>query len=188
MTRRYRPSHLWTLLKKLGWYYSLMLLVSVAALKALQFATRMSGVDVEYLNAGLRLVSRNALAAAQGNAEAEKKFQAIGVNIRDMNGHLKTSDQLFLSIAENFKKLPDSAKPGMAMQLFGRAGAMLAPVLNQSTAALRAFAAEGKQYEVGGGLLAKSEEFEQSQVRLQSTLKSLRNTVAVSVMPTEHVG
>lgn len=157
---------------------------NVGALKALQFTAKMSGVDVDYLNTGLRFVSRNALAAAQGNAEAAKKFESIGVNIRDVNGHLKTSDKLFLDIAERFRTLPDSMKPGTAMQLFGRAGAMLAPVLNKTKAELKAFADEGKQYAVGGGLLEKSEEFEQSQVRLQATLKSLRNTVAVSVMPT----
>jgi hypothetical protein len=158
--------------------------IGTSQLRAMQYAAKLTGTEAETLTNGLRLLSRQALAAAQGNQQAAQKFNYIGVSIFDVNGKLKTSDKLMMSISERFQRMPDGiAKTGMAMQLFGRAGAQLIPFLNKGPAALKAYADEWKNFEVGPELVERSHEFEQSQVRVFAALKNLRDLVALQIMP-----
>jgi hypothetical protein len=63
----------------------------------------------------------------------------LGLKATDAKGQLKSADTVMLEIADKFKKMPDGVtKTGLAIQLFGKAGADMIPVLNKGGAAIDA--------------------------------------------------
>lgn len=65
------------------------------------------------------------------SSKAASPFQKLGVNVKDANGKLRPFNELLLEVADKFKVLPDGAeKTALAMQLFGRSGKDMIPLLN----------------------------------------------------------
>ena len=112
--------------------------VAAGALLGLQQAAKMSHIEVGTMDAGLRLLSRNALKAAQGGAQAAQAFALLGVSIHGQDGKLRSADAIMMDMADRFEKMPDGIqKTGLAMQVFGRSGAQLIPMLNKADSFLK---------------------------------------------------
>jgi len=98
--------------------------VPVEALSALQHAAKITGVSFEDLQGGLLRLSK-------GMKDAPQKFAALGVSVRDANGEMRPTAEVLKDIAERFQSMPDGAeKTALAMELFGKSGAELIPMLN----------------------------------------------------------
>lgn len=113
--------------------------VPVAELSRLKHAADLSGVSIDQLAVGMRTLSRNMNDVAQGGGkQAGQAFSRLGVSIKDAEGKLKSSSQTLEDIAERFRTMPDGAtKTALAMQLFGKSGAAMIPMLNQGAAGIR---------------------------------------------------
>jgi hypothetical protein len=71
-----------------------------------------------------------------GNALAK-----LGISAVDSSNKMRPVDELMLDIADKFSKMPDGAqKTALAMELFGRAGANLIPMLNGGRDAIGQYA------------------------------------------------
>jgi phage-related protein len=67
----------------------------------------------------------------------------IGVNAIDASGNIRPLSELIPQLADVFKGMPDGVeKTGLAMQLFGRSGKDMIPVLNQGHEGLKALGDE----------------------------------------------
>lgn len=154
-------------------------------LHSLRFAAKMADMDAGTLSMGLRLLSRNAMNAAKGNQQAALGFYKAGVSITDASGHYKRSDQLLLDIADRFKAMPNGMeKTALAMQLFGRGGAQLIPMLNNGRAALKGWMEESEKYRTNvPDALEKTEAFEGANKRLGYWMMNLKKTIGFEVMP-----
>jgi len=70
--------------------------ISVSALQEFQFAANQSGVKVETLNMGLQRFGRRAAEAAAGTGEARDALKQLGIQLRDGEGNLRTTEDLFM--------------------------------------------------------------------------------------------
>ena len=71
-------------------------------------------------------------AAAKGSETAIEAFKKIGVNSVDAAGNMRPLQDVFLDVADKFQSMPDGAeKSRLALELFGRQGLQLIPVLDQ---------------------------------------------------------
>jgi len=106
--------------------------LGVEALQELQSAAYHANISQEDLATSLRFLQRNMFAAAQGGKEQARAFKTVGVSIKDQNGNLRDVDKVLGDVAEQFFNMPDGAKKtALAMQVFGRGGAALIPLLNK---------------------------------------------------------
>lgn len=120
--------------------------VTVEALSGLQYAAKLSDVDLGSLSGGLQRLSRTMADAARGSSTAVDAFRTLGVDFADSTGRLRQTDVVFTEIAEKFSKLPDGAtKTALAMQLLGRSGAEMIPLLNAGASGLEAYRKEAEQ-------------------------------------------
>lgn len=111
--------------------------VAVSELSALKYAADMSGTSLQGMVVGLRNLSRVTIEAAQGGKQAQDAFQQIGIQIRNDDGTLKDNNTLLGDIADKFKAMPDGAeKTALAMELMGRSGTEMIPMLNEGRAGL----------------------------------------------------
>lgn len=106
--------------------------VTTDAVQELGYAAERSGLSAEQMGEGLIHLAKHMAAAKQGSEEQAKAFATIGVKVTDASGHLRDAGDVLEDVAEHFKSMPDGTdKTALSMQLFGRAGAQLIPVLNK---------------------------------------------------------
>jgi hypothetical protein len=106
--------------------------VSVEALARFKKAAATSGTDIDAVSKALGKLSKGMYEAAQsGKGPTAEALKALGISATDAAGKLKTADQVTLEISNKFKAMPDGVeKTALAMQLFGKAGAEMIPMLN----------------------------------------------------------
>lgn len=114
-------------------------------LSKLKYAADMSGVSLQGLQTAVGRLSRNMNDAASGTGAGAKAFKALGINIKGADGSMKSSSAIMAEMADKFAKMPDGAqKTALAMELMGRSGADMIPMLNGGSAALNELMAEAK--------------------------------------------
>lgn len=129
--------------------------ITVEALSRFSKAASVSGTDIEGVSKGLVKLSKVMLDAATNGKQSAAAFAALGINIKNSDGSLKSADRVMLEVANRFKAMPDGvAKTALALKLFGKSGADLVPLLNMggdaidkmSTKMTTAFAQKADQY------------------------------------------
>lgn len=110
--------------------------ITTEALSQLSYVAQMSGSSAEELEKGL---VKLAVAAANG----DDAFSAMGISTTDAAGNLKKTDELLLEVSDKFAGYADGAeKSALAVDLFGKSGAALIPLLNSGSDGIRELAAE----------------------------------------------
>jgi hypothetical protein len=105
--------------------------VSVEALARFKKAAATSGTDIDAVSKALVKLSKGMLDAAAGSKQQMGAFKALGINIKDSSGQMKSADSVMLEIANRFKAMPDGVeKTALALKYFGKSGAEMIPMLN----------------------------------------------------------
>lgn len=107
--------------------------VPVEKLQGLAHAADLSGVSIEELAKGMQKLAVNmtAIAGGENSGKAASTLSALGLAATDASGQLKGTDEMLIQLADKFKGMEDgAAKTAMAVNLFGKAGADLIPMLN----------------------------------------------------------
>lgn len=161
--------------------------VTTEALSRLKYAADYSDVSLEQLSGGLQKLTKNLADVASGSGRtAQIALQALGISATDANGVLRSSDEVFADIADRFARMENGAtKTALAVQLFGRSGADLIPLLNSGRAGLKAMADEsdrlGLTVSTKTGLAA--EQFNDTITKVQKTLEGLVQRVSLAALP-----
>ena len=113
--------------------------VSVESLSKFGAAAADSGSSVDEVAKAMGRLARGVVDPASKTNEA---LRSIGISSTDASGKIKSMDQIMLDVADQFAKMPDGAqKTALAMDLFGKSGANLIPMLNQGRDALNQYSA-----------------------------------------------
>lgn len=120
--------------------------VSVESLGRLEFAAGLSGVETENLSTSLIKLNRSISEAAQGTAAQADAFAALGVSATSADGSLRPTEEVLNDLADSFSQAEDGVgKTAAAVEIFGRSGAQLIPLLNSGSAGLREMGLEAEQ-------------------------------------------
>jgi hypothetical protein len=138
--------------------------VAVEDLSKLEYAANLSGVSFEQLEKGLVTLGQQIGSAGAGNAEAAKKFESLGVSVRDSGGKLRPTIEVFYDIADAIAALPEgAAQTNAAIDIFGaKVGRDLVVALAGGSEAIKAM---GQELTDLGGVM--STELGQSQRAIQ---------------------
>ena len=158
--------------------------VSVEALSGLKFAAEQSGASIETLEMGIRNMQRVLLDVQQGSTTAARTLQDLGLNIQQLQ--TLSPEQQFLQMAQAISKVQDpSRQAALAMELFGRSGTQLLPMLQQGEAGIEALIAEARRL----GIVMSEEDakaaadFTDAMNRLSSVFKGIATQVASVITP-----
>ncbi len=103
--------------------------VAVEALSGLRYAAEQSGAGAEELEKGLRTMNRTVIEAARGSASARQAFGRLGIAVEDLSG--LSPDRQFELIADRLFTVQNPAnRATIAMEIFGKTGAQLLPLLS----------------------------------------------------------
>ena len=110
------------------------------------YAAKMSDVNAQELALGLKLLSRNMEDASSGSGDAAKYFSAMGISVKTTEGHLRPLNDVMGDIMDKFSTWEDGPrKIAIAMQLFGRSGEALIPLLNRGSSGFAELAREAQK-------------------------------------------
>jgi hypothetical protein len=109
---------------------SKMLGISTKSTQELGFIAKATGGDAESMALAMERLQLNLAKAATGAGPAAAALKALGINAKSLIG--VPIDQQMNRIADAFAKFGDGPnKTAVAMELFGRAGAQMIPVLDE---------------------------------------------------------
>jgi hypothetical protein len=120
-----------------------MFATTTEEMSRLGYAAKLSAIDQETLATGLGKISKMAADAAAGGATASDVFRALGIEVKDTDGSLKSSTVLLGDVAEKFKGYKNGAEEtALAIEVFGKSGASLIPLLNRGRDGIAELGAE----------------------------------------------
>ena len=150
--------------------------VAVESLSRFGQAAQDSGSSIEGVAKGMGQLARR---ITDPSSAASKALSGIGVATRDAQGKVRSLDAVMLEISDRFAKMPDGAeKSALAMQLFGKSGVELIPMLNQGRAALEQY-----QATISGDMAKSADEFNDSLNAIGRSLSGPFNEAVTALLP-----
>ena len=154
--------------------------IAADSLQAYVNAGKLAGVEQATIEKGLRRLAQSMREADQGVATYADAYKALGVTVRDSDGNLKESEVVLAQLADRFKQMPNGAtKAALAMEIFGRSGAQLIPMLNEGGEAL-----ERWNYQTSANFSQNAEYFNDQITMLGFGFDGFRKQLADALLPT----
>jgi|YNPNPStandDraft_1061719.scaffolds.fasta_scaffold00077_9 hypothetical protein len=149
--------------------------ISAEVLSELGFAAEQSGTDLATVEMGIRRMQAVIGDATNGLGSAEDALANLGLTVSQLVG--LSPDQQFEMIADGIAKIEDpSLRAAAAMDIFGRSGTMLLPLMSQGAAGIRELRQQARDL----GLTISTEDAD-SAARLGDALNMLWRVVKQGV-------
>lgn len=162
--------------------------VNVEAWTQLKYAADLADVSAEGLEKGLGQLAKNMQETIWSpSSAAARTFEQLGIQATDAEGKLRPLQDVLLEVSDRFRDMPDGPeKTAAAMNLFGKSGKDLIPLLNQGKTSIAAMMVEAKQL---GVTFSKedaeaAESFNDNSKRLDLVMQGLKNTIGKDLLPT----
>ena len=158
--------------------------VGVKALSELAFAAEQSGASLDSVEKGIRGMQRSLLNAEMGSKTATDALSALGLSVDELSG-MSPEDQ-FTMIADAIGDVEDPSKrAALAMQLFGRAGSELLPMMSENAEGIANLRKEAN--ELGRTMTAEdaqaAAELTDAMNRVKSVFIGVKNQIGAALAP-----
>lgn len=148
--------------------------VTAEAISALSYAAELSDVSLQELQKGLQLIGQDA-------ANGGKKLSEFGIAVRNLDGSLKTNDQLLREFADRIAGMETpSQRSAAAVKLLGEEGAKLVPLLSGGSTGIKTMTDEAERFGrvVSTEAAEAAAKFNDNLTRLQNRIQGLLQTMA----------
>ena len=124
--------------------------------------------------------------ATGGNKTYMQTFEDLGIKIKDSAGNLRQPNEIFEDVADIFHNTEDGiGKTALAVELFGKSGADLIPMLNDGKAGLKAFYAEAERLglALSNEMIAKGDAFSDQLENIGEQVKGVKLQLGAALIP-----
>jgi hypothetical protein len=105
--------------------------LSATALSEWGYVASQQGTSLDAMTSGLRILATHMEDAQTKGGAAADTFLKLGISATSANGQLRPTQDVLLDVADKFSHMADGAeKSALAVELFGRGGLAMIPVLN----------------------------------------------------------
>jgi|GEM_PF-3978797 len=160
--------------------------ITAKALSSLRFAGEATGTPMEALSTGLRKLSQNMAGASTGGKEQAEMFARLGVSVNNASGSLRGSDAVLRDLADRFSDMQDGpAKAALAMELFGKSGVDMVPLLNQGADGIEALHNEAVKLGavIGNDFAKQAADFNDNLTKMTAAGQGFFMVIAEQVLP-----
>jgi len=117
--------------------------IAVDDLSRLGYVAQMSGISADEMTSAIVKLSNTMAMASVNGGTASRVFDVLGVSVKNTDGTLRSQVDVLKDVADKFASYEDgAAKTALAVQLFGKSGANLIPVLNAGAEGIQAMSDE----------------------------------------------
>jgi len=157
---------------------------SAEGLSQLAFAAEQSGASIEDIEKGMRRLADVETEAARGGTAASKALGRVGLTAKDLEG--LSPEEKFLAISQGLSQIEDPAeRSSLAMDLLGKSGANLLPMMEDGAAGIQALMAEADSLgmTLTGDQAKAAADFDDAWQKATGTLSIVGKTIASFVLP-----
>lgn len=120
--------------------------ISAQNLSVLRYTAEQTGIPFETLAKGFKKMSTDIFEWVHGEKLAGEAFGDLGISMGDVQDKGQDMFAILSMVADKFQEMPDGPhKLAIAVELFGRAGQELIPILDKGSAGLSEFRSEAQQ-------------------------------------------
>lgn len=160
--------------------------MGVESFQKIAYAAKMSGIEAEKVTTSFIKFDKMIVDAAGGNKAYMQTFKDLGIQIKDSAGNLRQPNAIFEDVAEIFHNTEDgAAKTALAVELFGKSGAALIPMLNDGKSGLQAFYAEAKRMGLvlSAEAIGKGDAFSDQLEQIGQQVKGVKLQLGTALIP-----
>lgn len=160
--------------------------IAVETLSGFKLAADKSDLSLQSLATGLARMSRTVSEAQLGMKEYQEILQRAGLAAVDSTGKMRSMDDMLYDLADKFKGMPDGVeKTALAMDIFGRAGMEMIPLLNLGSEGLKKEREEAERLGLvmSGPTAQASEKFNDELTTLKKALLGLTLSIGQELLP-----
>jgi hypothetical protein len=153
--------------------------VATEEFSKLAYAAGLSDVSVQELQKGLQLLGQDA-------ANGGKKLSEFGIELRNVDGSLKSNDHLLREVADRISRMATPAeKSAAAVRLLGEEGARLVPLLNSGAQGLKDLGEEAGRFGqvVTDEAAEAAAKFNDNLLRIQSNISGMARQMSSELIP-----
>ena len=160
--------------------------VTTETLSRYSFAAKLAGTTSGAVERAFKTLGTRANDVQDGLTETIRSFEKLGVQALDEEGNIRELDTLFLEVIDSLSKLENKAlRNALAVELFGRSGLAMIPMLDQGTDALRRQLDEAESL---GGVWSTetgrmAEDFQDAITRMSTAWEAFKRTFFVELAP-----
>lgn len=131
-----------------------------------------NGMSIDKMQAGVKTLTSQMDAAAQGSGKASEAFGQLGVSVTNADGSLRSQEAVFEDSIKALQGVEnETERARLATQLFGRAGTEMAPLLNQTAESTEAL--KQKAHDLG---MVMSDETIDAGVKFTDTMDTMKRS------------
>lgn len=156
-------------------------------MSTLKYVAEQNGTTIDAVAQSMKFLARNAADAAGGNKEMAQSFADVGVNVRNADGSLKSSEQLLFDVADGLKGTSNATEATrLSLALLGRGSIELTEFLKLGSAGLRDGQAEARKFgaEISTKAAAGADKFNDSLNTLKFGVEGLARGIGDQLIPT----
>lgn len=160
--------------------------ISREAYQELDFITSQSGTSVDNLKAGLKTLTGVMDKTKDGTSKTATALEELGISAVNSDGSLRDNEEVMWETFEALTKLEDqTAKERLAVELFGKAGSELMPMLNGSADSIQNMRQQAHDL----GLVMSNEavdasvKFTDTMDQLQRSFSAAKNNLGAALLP-----
>ena len=160
--------------------------VSTDTLQKWDYAARFIDTDTETMTKGLAKVVKQQASAIKTGKEYIETLDGQKINLRDSNGELKTSEQLFMEMIDALGNIADeTTREAAAQELFGKSFQEMMPLINAGSEGLNKYGQEAEELGLilSGDAVKSLGEFDDEMQRLKATTEVAGKQLALSFLP-----
>lgn len=117
--------------------------LSTKTLQELNYAAGLLDVETSTITSSMTKMEKTMSSAVNGSKSAQKGFSALGISIKDSNGQMRSSEDVFWDAIDALGKIEnETQRDAMAMQVFGKSAKELNPLIEAGSNAFRDLAKE----------------------------------------------
>lgn len=117
--------------------------LSTDAFQELNYIMSLSGADISAMEGGMKTLTNQIYAAANGNKTAAATFSELGIAVTNADGSLRSQEEVMwdaMNALQGVENQTEKAK--LATELFGKAGTEIIPLLNEEQGSIEALRTE----------------------------------------------
>lgn len=160
--------------------------LSTKTIQEMNYASDLLDVSTETMTGSMTRMIRTVGDAQKGTGEAADAFRKLHVNIRDSNGRLKDSEEIFYQTIDALGKVRnETERDALAMEIFGRSARDLNPYILAGSKELKKLGDEAERmgYVMSEDSLNSLNQLQDSMDRFKNQTQAFKQSIAMVMLP-----
>lgn len=142
------------------------------------------GMATEDLSRNVGILSRNLGVFSKDSDNASNVFNRFNIAVQDSENKMLPANEILMNIADRFKSMPNGIqKTALSMELFGRSGQSMIPILNQGRKGIEKLGLDAEKLGLVFKDVAALQAYNEANKKWNATLKGLQLQLGTAVLP-----